>query len=216
MIIRKAYDDIPSAYWDWVKSHCERFIVTQHDADEDVKTTHCHVMIAGATHSDVTWQNARRENGIGGHTSILLQKVAKSDKKYDESFLGAYICKGDKDNVKLVQGYDDKVYEFIKDWVHHPSATKEEKEKIINRGKNYDEWDEIKRDFIGYFNEMNKPHMTLDGIRTWTMRWYWKRDGRLPPAQSYKRNASSLFVYYYELSNAPLDAAFEQLKELWY
>lgn len=213
LIVRKPFDDIPESYWTWVKSHCEKVLVAQHDADDDVKTTHCHAMIVKPTHSDVTWQNARRENGIGGHMSIMLQKIVKSEKKYEESYLGCYILKGDNETLRMIEGYsDEEIEQFIRDWVDHSSDKKDD--KVIK--KSYDEWDEIKKDYLVYFNNMNKPHVTLDGIRTWCMRWYWKRDGRMPPAQAYKRNAASLYVYSCELSNRCLDAAFEELKELWY
>ena len=34
------------------------------------------------------------------------------------------------------------------------------------------------------------------------MRWYWKRDGRLPNAPSYKRNAASAYLHLVERREA--------------
>lgn len=80
----------------------------------------------------------------------------------------------------------------------------------------YDEYDVMKKDFVKYYNDLSCPHISLDLMRTWTMRWYWKRDGRMPPATSYKRNAASLYVLATEMSNGSIETAFEELKELWY
>lgn len=83
----------------------------------------------------------------------------------------------------------------------------------------YDEWDHLRKDGLVYFRD--KRH-SFDGVRSWVMSWYWRRDGRLPNPPVYKRNAASLHLHLSEVKeeSSPNEYSFqcalEEIKNLWY
>lgn len=212
LIVRKPYDDIPREFLLWLSANVDDYVIAQHDADEEIKSTHCHIMFVNLKVTNKALDKQRQKHKIDGDISRLLKHVVGTRDLYDTEKLSIYVLKGNRDVLKSTSYSNEFIDKCIESWIEPKKLEKVNKEKLIK----YDEYDELKKDFTDYYNGMNKPHITLDGIRSWTMRWYWKRDGRMPPATSYKRNAASLYVFATELSNGSIDCAFEELKNLWY
>lgn len=210
-----SYDAVPSEFFRWLSTNVDNYLIGQHDADEDIKTTHCHVSFTNLRVTNKALDKQRQKHGIDGDVTRLLKFVVGTKERYDEDKLAIYILKGNESINKSTSYSIEKIKEWVAAWT--PMIKRPNKDVIekTNTAK-YDEWTELKKSFEVYYSNMNKPHITLDGIRTWTMRWYWQRDGRTPPPTAYKRNASSLYVFAVELSNGSLDCAFEELKNLWY
>lgn len=217
LIIRLPYADVPQGFVDWLKDRVDGYLICQHDADEDVKTTHCHVSFSKMSVTQKMLDKAREKYKINGDVSRLLSKCVNSKMKYDEEKLNVYCIKGDIESVKAASYLPAALEAWAARWVPKADLPNPSRGAVHgDRQPAYDEWDVLKKDFQRYYSEMASPSVTLDSIRTWTMRWYWKRDGRMPPATCYKRNAASLYVYATELSLGSIECAFEELKELWY
>jgi len=203
----------------WLSTNVDSVLIAQHDADDDIKTTHCHISFTNLAVTCKALDKQRQKHGLDGVNSRMLSHVVGTKTPYSEDKLAVYILKGSRDTL-MASSYDSKfIDDAVESWVEHtPKEDDNDSVKSVKKTtkKDYDEYEHLRDDFTKYFINADKPHMTLDSLRTWTMRWYWKRDGRMPPATAYKRNASSLYVYFYELKNLPLDCAFEELKNLWY
>jgi len=189
---------------------CDKLIVYEHEADGKVKTTHIHLLIIGSSNKDEALrrlaQKARMDIRMSGNEfwKWAIKKEHKAKFVSDPLSFITYMAKG-KLAPKYVKNISPaEVEERRTAWVE-PTV-------LAPEGK-YDEYDELKKSLQ---KEHNYWNMSLDNIRSWTMRWYWSRDGRLPHVGQYKRNAASLYVYAQSYNNNPISPAIEEIKNLWY
>lgn len=199
-------------------------VVYQHEADKGCSRTHLHFLMLGCQVDDEALKrdykkifpdDKRKGNDLWAWTHKDWQKE-NPGKQYDLGFIG-YMSEGEL-RPKFVKNIPDEIIEEQRSkWIPTPKAvqssltfTKDDKEI-----KKYDEYKSMLADFAQAGVEAN-----LDKIRSWTIRWYWKRDGRLPNAISYKRNAGSLYLWLLEekpeTSGPTFEMGIDQLKNLWY
>lgn len=210
LIVNQPYEGI---VWieEYLKGHCKEMLGVEH---QGTKRVHCHFMLVDPDCTTQAIQKALNKNGIKGSDKYSLLTVTKEDKvAYDKDILGTYMMKGGKNSIMKFSSYGEEV---ISKWVEEFQNKKEVESKKDDKS-DYNEWKRIKADW----DKLDNPVANLDVIRTWTMRWYWKRDGRMPHATTYKRNAASLYIYATEqrislLNQGDLDVAFDELKNLWY
>lgn len=135
-------------------------------------------------------------------------KKQNPDKEYDDSLI-TYMSKG-----KLRPVFNKNIPAIIVD-----QRTRDWIEPTKQGGEKYDEYKEMLKDAV---KDFDKRRPNLSEVRSWSMRWYWRRDGRLPNAGCYKRNAASVFLHLTELKQegAPREYSFgcalEEIKNLWY
>lgn len=201
---------------DWLEANTDAYMACQHDADEDVETTHTHIQFTNLKLTDGALEKQRTRHNLGGSKSRLLSRVVKTRELYDEHLLNVYIVKGNVNHHRKSSYDAQAILGYAQKWVPNDALPSTPRGGGKAKSQPYDEYDVMKKDFVKYFEEMSSPRITLDLMRSWTMRWYWKRDGRMPPATSYKRNAASLYVLAVEMSQGCIETAFEELKELWY
>lgn len=117
MVIREAYDTSGvMAFVGKVIQSCGGYMVCQHDADDRVSTTHCHVMIVAPKISTETlrlWKNAHGFKGAGN--SIMATNHNRDD-------LGKYMLKGDKEKNYRASSYsDEQIQIWVDMWVVTPT-----------------------------------------------------------------------------------------------
>jgi len=128
--------------------------------------------------------------------------------EYNEGMI-TYMAEGKLRPVFVKNFPADIVEKRTQEWVEPTSLVS---------GK-YNEYQEMLKDAVKDW-ENRRP--TLDSIRSWAMRWYWKRDGQLPHATSYKRNAGSVFLHLIELKEEKepqaysFECSLQEIKNLWY
>lgn len=194
--------------------YAQQMAVYEHEADASVRRTHIHVLILG---SSVKAEQLKRifKKTLPKYEASGGNDFWKWESKYgtpNEGFL-QYMPKGILRPKYLKNFSDESVEEWRKKWVDHtPSQESSTK---------YDEYEELKRSYAQthdvYIQLGGAIPITLDSVRKWTMSWYWRRDGRLPPATAYKRNAGSLFVWANEKRCGVIpDWVWEEVKNLWY
>lgn len=82
---------------------CDKVVVYEHEADEEVKTTHVHMLLEGYKRKEDTLRNAIKKHYTGPNFAL---KVKKDDgSPVDDSFI-TYMSKGTLD-PKYNKGYDD-------------------------------------------------------------------------------------------------------------
>lgn len=224
LIVRLPFAEISMIFLRWLSANVDNYLIGQHDADDDINTTHTHICFTNLKKTGKALDKQRLAAKLDGQVSRLLKHVVGTRQLYDEEKLNVYILKGQKDVLKATSHSEDMVTKWVEMWIDHKTPEMQieddeddvsESDKKVKAKFKYDEYNHLKSDFETYYMAMNKPIITLDSMRTWTMRWYWKRDGRMPPATAYKRNVASLYVYAVEIGNRNIDAAFEELKSLW-
>jgi len=197
-----------------VWTECATLVVAyEHEADAKVKSTHCHFLILGSTVQEEALK--RKFKSVISNIPVHLKgnglwKWASDYGEPNKKFI-TYMSKG-KLQPKYYYGIAlDEIETYRLKWVEpnrslHDLGTAEPVK--------YNEWYEIKKAVVADIDNIN----SLDACRSWTMRWYWSRDGRLPDVGVYKRNASSLWIYIKEKKDklSGLYLAIEDVKNLWY
>lgn len=201
---------------------CLQVIVYEHEADEGCATTHCHFLMIGC---QVKEEALRRKfykalpqfKELKGNALWSWEhsawKKANPGKDYDLGLI-AYGSKGHL-RPKYVKNIPDTIVEE-----HRATWVEPTSKGVKSSDDKYDEYRHICDDF--FKEDWQTMTINLSLIRSWTMRWYWKRDGRLPNAGCYKRNAASLFLKLAEKReledphSKPFCVALEEVKDLWY
>ena len=131
LIVRKPFQELRE-FADWVQIHTRKFVIGQHDADEDVTTTHCHFMINGC---DTTLEGLRKELKKtvknGREEYAIMTKTERERKPYDEWMLAVYCLKGDMNNHQLGKYPHPQAQDIVSAWVNY--ETKDPKEKITTQ-----------------------------------------------------------------------------------
>ena len=126
LIVRKPFQELRE-FADWIQQHTRKFVIGQHDADEDINQTHCHFMINGC---DTTLEGLRKELKKtvkeGRKEYAIMTKTETTRVPYDEWMLAVYVLKGDIDNHKLTNYTHEQVLDIVSAWVTYeildPSA----------------------------------------------------------------------------------------------
>jgi len=118
-VILHAYFADVSGFYDWAVSVSTSVLVGEHEADEQVKRTHCHFMInANITDEGIRQQLKKRNLGGRGKSCIMMQTQKAPRLPYDEEILSIYILKGGK----TIQHHSTMDHEMIQSlqakWVH--------------------------------------------------------------------------------------------------
>lgn len=117
----------------------------QHDEDDEIATTHCHVMMVEPKITSQSIDKARKKFGLLGQGNSLLKKTLKTREDYDEQVLGSYITKGKIENIQSYKGYQHHdLVMFCKTWVPREKFI-EAKKKECELKKDKSHWDLIER-----------------------------------------------------------------------
>lgn len=186
---------------------CEKIIVYEHERDDKVKKTHIHLLIIGCSKKDEALRRLAQKTltDIRMTGNEFWKWSVKEDHKTqlanDPLSFITYMAKG-KLAPKFVNNISPAEVEQRRVlWVDH---------KVPAAPVKYDEYEELKKDLMKHHCYEN---MTLDQVRSWTIHWYWKRDGKMPHISSYKRNACSLYMIAHKHNEI---SAIEEIKNLWY
>lgn len=194
----------------YLKEKCIKYAAREHDPDEGCERNHCHFAIQ-YPHTKQALTKFLNTNDIKGSDNFgILTVVEKTKEPYDFDKLSIYIMKG---IVDATVRYSGVTAEFIEEcrvsWnANKPTQSVRAKDK-------YNEWDEIKSQGFSHFVSYS---YTLEIVSKYVMRFYWKRDGRFPQANVYKRNAASLYYALVERDqpNRCLSTAMDELMEKFY
>lgn len=123
-----------------------KVLCAQHDADEDIPVTHCHVMIVTPEVTDQAIAKARMKYDIKGSGNSLMKVTEKTRDPYDEKKLATYICKGNIDNVKLYTSYTHhNLVDYVKTWIPREKWIEEQKKAEKTQDKDKTHWTLIER-----------------------------------------------------------------------
>lgn len=116
IVMRMPYQDC-SGVIQWLKGKAHRILVTQHDADEDIKSTHCHIAIEPSI-SDEGVRKHLKLNNVGGVKYSIMKTCLNTKTKYLFDPLAVYCIKGDKSQVVCTTLEDDRILHYESLWVN--------------------------------------------------------------------------------------------------
>lgn len=214
------YQDCSGVIQQWVQ-RCDRAVVYEHEADEDVSRTHVHMALVGCQVGPEAlkrmWTNAPGSGN--GFWSF-------SDAKDLPTYL-VYMAKGILRPV-LVKNYSTaEVEEHRLSWKPvEQSESKDPSEFMIK--KVLARFDDIKsyQDWVDTYGPLHYgvcPHESgltsqddvFTRVRSETMKVYWGVNRRVPHASQYKIVAGTVFMTIMERIGK-LDRGFTTLCEKWY
>lgn len=215
------YEDCSGIVQQWVQ-RCDKAIVYEHEADEDVSRTHIHMALVDCEVGNEAlkrmWTNAPGSGN--GFWSF-------SDAKDLPTYL-VYMTKG-KLRPVLVKNYSTaEVEEHRLSWKPvEQSESKDPSEFMIN--KVLDDWlYPSLESFVKYYRSCKYEESStlyhssddyckflLEKVRSVTMKVYWGVNRRVPHASQYKIVAGTVFLRLCE-KYGMLSAGIEALQNLWY
>lgn len=163
---------------------CQQMAVYEHESDASVNRTHVHLLMIGCQVKAEQFKRIFKKALPGIKASG--NEFWKWESKYgtpDDNFL-TYMSKGNL-RPKFIKNFSDTIVEERrKQWKittpsHNPSVK-------------YDEYEVMKKQFFAEHDDYTLKLMQFEEVRKWVFHWYYKRDGRIPIASCYKRNAGSL------------------------
>lgn len=182
--ISASYVEIQPVIQEWA-SKMLRMAVFQHDKDDSVQTTHCHILMEGCETQCEQLKRIFKKilPGLPAKGNEFWKWESKTS--VNDSFL-TYMSKGVLTPM-FVKGYSPELVEERRlQW------------KITTPGKSptskYDEWEAIANAYDAQHDDYMSRTMSLDETRRWTFSWYYHRDGKALHISNYKRYAISLFI----------------------
>lgn len=117
IVFHREWNDI-SGFCDWLATKSPVYLVVQHDADDIVKTTHCHIACEVSV-SDQAIRDAYNVRNLGGRGQVtIMSKTEKTRQMYDINKLITYIIKGNVENVKRTTLGVIEVSEHAAQWIN--------------------------------------------------------------------------------------------------
>lgn len=127
VILHKPYEEI-KAFSEWLKDKSNYYLVGEHDADEQVKTTHCHILIEGLKVSREGLRKQIQKYSPGKGQNCTMERTEKTRVKYKRNYLAVYILKGDMKTYRSGSFNEFSLEMWVGQWVNR--KTQEEKTSL--------------------------------------------------------------------------------------
>jgi len=186
-----------------MKTKATRYVICQHDADDDVKATHCHAAFEHDL-SRTAIEKAYKRYDLSGTDVSIMEKTQKNDDlglprlAYDFDLLAKYCIKGDPHNLRETTLDDQMVTQLAKQWVNRVkkldvdlNGPVTESQRSVFNQTSKSEWEKLLYKF-----EADKGHdtMSMPNIKKWIKSYYLKQRKPIPREGDTKRYAYSLWA----------------------
>lgn len=107
------------AFAEWLKENSQQYLIGEHPADDQVKTTHCHILVEGlkVTRESLRKQIIKYSPGRGQYfTSALTQETREP---YERNHLARYIIKGNVQHVKATSFDEIQIAIWASQWINY-------------------------------------------------------------------------------------------------
>jgi len=118
VVLHKSYEAV-KAFAEWLKENTQQYLIGEHAADEQVKTTHCHILVEGlkVSREALRKQVIKYSPGRGQNfTSALTQETREP---YERNHLGRYIIKGNVNHSKATSFDDIQIALWASQWISY-------------------------------------------------------------------------------------------------
>lgn len=219
--ITKPYSDVKDVIDLWA-TRSQEVAVYQHDADEEVKQTHVHMILLGC---EVKEEQLKRDSKLpaGGNKLWSFKQqyedVSGNKVPIDRQFI-TYMSKGKLSPVFLKNISQEEVESSRQKWVDpvkDDTAKSDPLEPIIRDVVKYFKNYVIDRpiSFDDYGHSVSRIEELLSEVRTKTLKVLYHRTRRVPHGSQFKIIAGTAFLRICEEKDK-LDIGMSQLQKLWY
>jgi len=134
LVVRKAFNvSGVSEFAFWLSNNVLDYLIGEHPSDDEVKTTHCHILIQGLKVTDEGLRKSLKRCDISGAEYSLMKstkaKPGQPRKPYNLDKLAIYIIKGDKEQVKSSSFMPAQIDTWEKAWIEYEPAERSEAEQ---------------------------------------------------------------------------------------
>lgn len=220
--ITKPYSVVKDIIDNWA-TRCEAVAVYQHDADEEVSTTHVHLILLGC---EVKQEQLKRDSKLpAGGNKLWAWKSVYDDSQgnvqvVNKDFI-TYMSKGNLLPVFLKNISQEEVEHFRLLWVDpvkdDSSAKSDSLEPlinaIVNKFKDYVIDRPIKFDDYGHAE--SRIEELLNEVRRTTVKMIYHKTRRTPHGSQFKIVAGTAFLRVCEIKDQ-LENGFSHLQKVWY
>lgn len=158
LVMRKPWSDI-SGFEGWLKEQTLRHIVAEHEADEEIATTHCHILLEGLKVSDEGLRKQVKKYSPGQGQYAIMKVQQKTRLEYSQAGLAIYMIKGNPLTVKSHSFADETIMEYTLAWLT-PDELYEEKTGTKKEDKDYTLWNITLK-----VRELAKKSLTIKNCR---------------------------------------------------
>lgn len=184
-----SYDELSKVIPLWA-DRCDQMAVFEHPADKKTSRTHVHILILKSNIKAEQLKRIFRATYPG--VDANGQKFWKWESEYgspDLEFL-KYCSKGELKPKFLKNITPEFAEEKRKQWMFWKPVS--DIPDLPVKKEKYDEYEVLKKQFFNEHDDNMLVRMEFEEVRKWVFHWYYTRDGRIPHASCYKRNAGSL------------------------
>lgn len=188
----------------WLTSRgCERWLVGQHDSDDEVKRSHTHFMLVRLKTTEQAVRNKFASLGARGSGMITFMWKTQRPPRvlYDEKILGTYISKGRREIIVDSMGYTEgQLLELCRRWTpfvkRAVTDTKSVEHRLIVKleqpEKRPDMWEQIRLHWLDVPKEKASEYKPSQ-IRSFINSFYLRRGQPIPRTADSSRWAKSLW-----------------------
>lgn len=131
VVLRKPFEEI-KAFGEWLREQTIGFMICQHEADQEITTTHCHILLEGLKVGTEGLRKQIKKVCPGRGQYAIMEKTQKTREDYDRDKLAIYCIKGSVANCKLASYDEVQQAIWATKWVDRSEPlSKEEKDKTI-------------------------------------------------------------------------------------
>jgi hypothetical protein len=123
VVLHKSYDAI-KAFAEWLKENTQHYIIGEHEADDEIKTTHTHILIEGLKVGREALRRQVQKYSPGQGQNFTSAKTTKSKQLYDRDKLAIYIIKGNSKHVKATSFDDIQIAIWASKWIVQAESKK--------------------------------------------------------------------------------------------
>jgi len=127
LVIRKPYEP-SSRFVQWLSNNVSNYLVGEHPADDEVSSTHCHILIEGLKVTTEGFRKSLIRCDISGSDYSLMKKRKSKNgirEDYTRDFLAIYIIKGQIPYVKCSSFNETQIALWASKWINHKAERSE-------------------------------------------------------------------------------------------
>jgi len=183
----------------------QKLIVYQHDSDEQIKKTHCHILIEECSIGVEGLKKRVQSFNLKGNQDWSFRPEGYEN---DIDKYLTYMSKG-KIAPAFNKGYEPSRLETVRgNWVEHKSPAKETPASEASARVQKDSLSDLYQTYCDEILENVSSmglHLTIRDFRSASIAFWRKRNGGLlPQTSTYKRFITSVFLEYRDLKRLPI------------
>lgn len=211
--ITRSYQDISELITNW-SSTATQVLVYEHASDEEIKKTHCHLLIIDCEIGQEGLKKRARDYNFSGNKDWSFSNPHSDTDKYV-----TYMTKGTL-QPSYNKGFSPEFLELRKSSWISPPGEQAQPAAVIKPAEDHSLnalYQQYLNDVLGDDVAALGNQLTIDHFRGPSLSWWRKRNGGLlPQTSTYKRFLTSLYMEYMDLKRIAYSQTHEDIIKTFY